>query len=104
MAKQLQASGPPAVRAGWRWSLCRPRHNGAEVGLALLATLAAARTEEAGLLALGYGFSYRIAVGIVLLAIVLVATQLNHRTCQAELAPPTPGRSARRHSGDTAEE
>jgi EmrB/QacA subfamily drug resistance transporter len=59
---------------------------GAAVGLALLATLAAARTEQTGSLASGYGFSYRVAVGIVLVSIVLVATQLSHRACQAELA------------------
>jgi EmrB/QacA subfamily drug resistance transporter len=59
---------------------------GSAVGLALLATLAAAHTEQTGSLAAGYGFSYLVATGIVLLAIVLVATQLNHQACQAELA------------------
>ena len=58
---------------------------GAAVGLALLATLAAARSVQAGSLAAGYGFSYLVATGIVLLAMVLVATQLNHQACQAEL-------------------
>jgi MFS family permease len=58
---------------------------GVTVGLALLATLAAARTAQTGSLAAGYGFSYLVATGIVLLAIVLVATQLNHQSCQAEL-------------------
>jgi ABC-type phosphate transport system permease subunit len=58
------------------------------LGLALfgLATLAAARTEQTGSLASGYGFSYLVALGLVLLAMVLVATQLNHQACQAELA------------------
>jgi hypothetical protein len=58
---------------------------GAAVGLALLATLAAAHTVQTGSLASGYGFSYLVALGLVLLAIVLVATQLNHQACQAEL-------------------
>jgi MFS family permease len=59
---------------------------GSAVGLALLATLAAAHTEQTGSLAAGYGFSYLVATGIVLLAMALVATQLNHQACQAELA------------------
>ena len=59
---------------------------GAAVGLALLATIAAARTAQTGSLAAGYGFSYLVATGIVLIAIVLVATQLNHKECQSELA------------------
>jgi EmrB/QacA subfamily drug resistance transporter len=59
---------------------------GSAVGLALLAILAAARTEQTGSLATGYGFSYLVATGIVLIAIWLVATQLNHQACQAELA------------------
>ena len=58
---------------------------GAAVGLALLATLAAARTTQTGSLAAGYGFSYLVALGLVLIAMVLVATQLNHQACQAEL-------------------
>jgi EmrB/QacA subfamily drug resistance transporter len=58
---------------------------GAAVGLALLATLAAVHTEQTGSLAAGYGFSYLVATGIVLIAIVLVATQLNHQACQTEL-------------------
>src|SRR5256885_17161557 len=59
---------------------------GSAVGLALLATLAAAHPAQTGSLAAGYGFSYLVATGIVLIAIVLVATQLNHQACQAELA------------------
>jgi hypothetical protein len=58
---------------------------GAAVGLAVLATLAAARSAQTGSLAAGYGFSYLVATGIVLIAIVLVATQLNHQACQSEL-------------------
>ena len=59
---------------------------GAAVGIALRATLSAARTVQVGSLASGYGFSYLVALGLVLLAMVLVATQLNHQACQAELA------------------
>ena len=59
---------------------------GSAVGLALLATLAAARTVQTGSLAVGYDFSYLVATGIVLIALVLVATQLNHKACQSELA------------------
>jgi EmrB/QacA subfamily drug resistance transporter len=59
---------------------------GAAVGLALLATLAAARTAQTGSLAAGYDFSFLVAIGLVLIAMVLVATQLNHQACQAELA------------------
>src|SRR6266704_3915201 len=59
---------------------------GSAVGLALLATIAAAHTGQTGSLAAGYGFSYLVATGIVLIALVLVATQLNHKACQSELA------------------
>jgi MFS family permease len=59
---------------------------GSAVGLALLATIAAALTVQTGSLAAGYGFSYLVATGIVLIAMVLVATQLNHKACQPELA------------------
>jgi len=59
---------------------------GAAVGLALLATLAASRTAQTGSLAAGYDFSFLVAIGLVLIAIVLVATQLNHQACQTELA------------------
>ncbi len=51
-----------------------------------LSLSAATRTTQTGSLASGYGFSYLVALGLVLLAIVLVATQLNHQACQAELA------------------
>jgi MFS family permease len=59
---------------------------GSAVGLALLATAAAARTAQTGSLAAGYGFSFLVATGILLIAMVLVATQLNHQACQSELA------------------
>jgi hypothetical protein len=64
----------------------RTEQIGAAVGLALLATLAAARTAQTGSLAAGYDFSFLVAVGLVLIAMVLVATQLNHQACQTELA------------------
>ena len=63
---------------------------GSAVGLALLATIAAARTGQTGSLAAGYGFSYLVATGIVLIALVLVATQLNHKECQSALARQHP--------------
>ena len=64
----------------------RTEQIGAAVGLALLATLAASRTAQTGSLAAGYDFSFLVAVGLVLIAMVLVATQLNHQACQTELA------------------
>jgi MFS family permease len=46
--------------------------------LLVLFGLAAAHTAQTGSLAAGYGFSYLVATGIVLIAMLLVATQLNH--------------------------
>ena len=51
---------------------------GAAVGLALPTTTAAARTAQTGSLATGFDLSYLTAVGLVLIAMLLVATQLNH--------------------------
>ncbi|HEX6553546.1 MAG TPA: hypothetical protein VF026_12345 [Ktedonobacteraceae bacterium] len=48
-------------------------------------SLCALWTIDTGSLAAGYGFSYLVATGIVLIAMVLVATQLNHKACQSEL-------------------
>jgi MFS family permease len=45
---------------------------GSAVGLAALATLAAARTEHTGALISGYRLSYLIATGLVVLALVVV--------------------------------
>jgi MFS family permease len=60
---------------------------GGAVGLALLATIAAAATSGAhGSLAAGYRLAYLVATGIAGLAILLVATQLSKAQCQAELA------------------
>src|SRR5580692_7147117 len=64
---------------------------GAAVGLAILATAAAARTAHAvgtsvaGALTDGYRLSFLIATGIALLAALLVAIQLRSRDCQEEL-------------------
>jgi EmrB/QacA subfamily drug resistance transporter len=63
------------------------QQTGAAVGLAVLATAAAARTEHAaGSLVAGYRLSFLIATGFAVLAGVLVATQLSKRACQQELA------------------
>ena len=60
---------------------------GAAVGLAILATVAAARTARAsGSLVAGYRISFQIATAIAVLAGVLVAWQLSSRDCQQELA------------------
>jgi ABC-type sulfate transport system permease component len=57
------------------------------VGLAILATVAAARTARAsGSLVAGYQLSFLIATALALLAGVLVAWQLSSRDCQQELA------------------
>ncbi len=63
------------------------QQTGAAVGLAILATVAAARTAHAsGSLVAGYQLSFLIATAIALLAGVLVAWQLSSRDCQRELA------------------
>lgn len=59
---------------------------GSAVGLALLATISVARTGTTGSLAAGYSLSFLVATGILLIAVVLVATQLNQRARQSELA------------------
>ena len=59
---------------------------GSAVGLALLATVAAAESAHAsGSLAAGYRLSFLIATGIAVLSAVIVASQLNPRACQHEL-------------------
>jgi EmrB/QacA subfamily drug resistance transporter len=72
---------------------------GAAVGLAILATVAAARSAHAsGSLVAGYRLSFLIATALALLAGVLVLWQLSSRESQQELArrrsgpgaPPTP--------------
>jgi EmrB/QacA subfamily drug resistance transporter len=60
---------------------------GSAVGLAVLATIAATRTDQAhGSLADGYALSYGVATGVVLLAVVLVVTQLHAPARQGEMA------------------
>ena len=59
---------------------------GAAVGLALLATAAAAWTVRTGSLSAGYALAYLLATGIALIAALWVASRLNHAVCQAELA------------------
>ena len=63
------------------------QQTGAAVGLAILATPAAARTAHAsGSLVAGYQLSFLIATALALLAGLLVAWQLSSRDCQQELA------------------
>lgn len=64
---------------------------GAAVGLAILATAAAARTAHAsGSLVAGYRLSFLIATGMAVLAAVIVTVQLRSRTCQQELTRQQP--------------
>ncbi len=58
---------------------------GAAVGLALLATVAAAWTVQTGSLSRGYALAFLVAAGFAAAAILWVASRLNHRVCQAEL-------------------
>jgi MFS family permease len=76
------AQALPAASIGATTGGDRSQQVGSAVGLDLLAPIAAACTEQTASLAAGYGFSYLVATGIVLLAMVLVATQLNHQACQ----------------------
>ncbi len=62
------------------------RQMGSAVGLAVLATAAAAWTVQTGSLSAGYALSYLLATGVSLIAVLWVASRLNHRVCQAELA------------------
>ena len=63
------------------------QQTGAAVGLAVLATAAAARTAHAsGSLVAGYRLSFLVAAGLAVLAGVLVAVQIRSRDCQQELA------------------
>ena len=71
--------------AGGLFTTCQ--QVGAATGLAILATVAAARTVHAdGSLAAGYRLSFMIATGIALAAAAIVARQLNAATRQPELA------------------
>jgi hypothetical protein len=63
------------------------QQTGAAIGLAVLATIAATRTDNAhGSLTAGYRLSFLIATGMALAGLALVAAQLNARACQTELA------------------
>jgi MFS family permease len=63
------------------------QQTGAAIGVAVLATAAAAHTEHAaGSLVAGYRLSFLIAAVLALLAGVIVAVQLSSRACQQELA------------------
>ena len=67
------------------------QQTGAAVGLAVLATAAAAGTEHAsGSLVAGYRLSFLVATGIAVLAAVLAAWRLGSRDCQRELARQQP--------------
>ena len=63
------------------------QQTGAAVGLAVLATAAAARTAHAsGSLITGYRLSFLLAGGLAVLAGVVVTVELRSRDCQQELA------------------
>jgi MFS family permease len=63
------------------------QQTGAAIGLAVLATLAAARTSSSHhSLTTGYRLSFLVATAIALAAGAIVATQLRFRACQQELA------------------
>jgi EmrB/QacA subfamily drug resistance transporter len=62
------------------------QQTGAAVGLAVLATAAAARTAHAdGSLVAGYQLAFTVAAAMAILAGVLVVWQLSSRACQREL-------------------
>jgi EmrB/QacA subfamily drug resistance transporter len=71
------------------------QQTGAAIGLAMLATLAAARTAGAhDSLTAGYRLSLLVAVCIAVIAAAVVAVQLSSRACQHELARKDAGESA----------
>jgi hypothetical protein len=62
------------------------QQTGAAVGLAVLATAAAARTAHAGgSLVAGYQLAFVVAAGTAVLAVVLVVVELSSGACQREL-------------------
>jgi len=70
------------------------QQTGAAIGLAVLATVAAARTSSAqDSLTAGYRLSFLLATAIAAVAGTIVATQLSSRACQQELARKTAGES-----------
>jgi EmrB/QacA subfamily drug resistance transporter len=65
---------------------------GAAVGLAVLATAAAAATDgSGGSLVAGYRLAFLIAAGLAALAATIVALQISSKSCQQELARQQPG-------------
>jgi EmrB/QacA subfamily drug resistance transporter len=65
------------------------QQTGAAVGLAILATAAAAGTARSGgSLVAGYRLSFLIAAGLAAVAAIIVAVQLNSKSRQQELARP----------------
>jgi EmrB/QacA subfamily drug resistance transporter len=67
------------------------QQTGAAVGLAILATAAAAGTSgHGGSLVAGYRLSFLIATGLAVLAAIIVALQLSSKPCQQELARQQP--------------
>jgi EmrB/QacA subfamily drug resistance transporter len=82
-------SGVPARDQGLAGALFTTgQQTGAAVGLALLATVAAARSAHATLVA-GYRVSFLIATGLGVLAWILVATQIKVSRPQPASAPAT---------------
>jgi EmrB/QacA subfamily drug resistance transporter len=72
------------------------QQTGASVGLAVLATAAAARTAHAaGSLVAGYQLAFIIAAGLAILAGVLVVVQLSSRACQREFQRQREGNDGR---------
>jgi Major Facilitator Superfamily len=68
------------------------QQTGAALGLAVLATAAAARTAQTGSLSAGYQLSFLIAAGIIVLAGVVVALQMHpRRRAVASLHPAAEG-------------
>jgi EmrB/QacA subfamily drug resistance transporter len=75
------------------------QQTGAAIGLAVLATIAAAETTHTASLVDGYRFAFLASKGFVVLAVLLVAAQLNSKKCQEELQrdqPPDGGTASAR--------
>jgi len=82
------------------------QQTGAAIGLAILATVAAARTAAAnGSLIAGYRLAFNLSAGFVLAAIALVALQIRSRHCEEEVARRSRDDVMTTHDGpDPAEE
>ena len=71
------------------------QQTGAAVGLAVLATVAAARTEQAsGSLVAGYRLSFLIATGMAVAAAVLVAFRVSSGASEGPVGRPQPSQDA----------